>query len=95
VCPDWGDWTGNARTFGPVEGSTIAPTMTMTAFTGPDLVPDARDALSDAQCRELLGTQIFGRVGITSGGLPRILPACYVYEKGAIGVTTRELEDTR
>jgi uncharacterized protein len=83
--PGLGDLTGNARTFGPIEGSTIAPTMTtMTAFTGPDLVPDARDALSDAQCRELLGTQIFGRVGITSGRLPCILPACYVYEKGAI-----------
>lgn len=77
------DW--NTRTFGPVEVSTIAPTMTtMTDFTGPDLVPDPRDALSDVQCRALLGTQVFGRVGITSGALPCILPVCYVYDEGAI-----------
>lgn len=75
----------NSRTFGPAEVSTIAPTITtVTNFTGPDLVPDARDALSDAQCRGLLGTQIFGRVAITSGGLPCILPVCYVYDQGAI-----------
>ena len=56
----------------------------MTDFAGPDLLPDARDALSEAQCRELLSTQMYGRVGITSGGLPCILPVCYVYEDGAI-----------
>ncbi len=56
----------------------------MIDLTGPDLVPDARDALSEAQCRALLGTQVFGRVGITSGGLPCILPARYVYDNGAI-----------
>jgi len=56
----------------------------MTAFSGPDLVPDERDALSEAQCRDLLSTRIFGRVAITSGALPCILPVCYVYDRDAI-----------
>src|SRR5882724_11761702 len=41
-------------------------------------------ALADAECRRLLATQTLGRVGITSGGLPCILPVCYVYDRGAI-----------
>ena len=56
----------------------------MTAFRGLDLVPDKRDALSDAACRALLGGQVFGRVGVTSGGLPCILPVRYVYDDDAI-----------
>jgi uncharacterized protein len=42
------------------------------------------DALSEAECRRLLLTQTLGRVGITSGGLPCILPVCYVYDAGSI-----------
>lgn len=41
-------------------------------------------ALSEAQCRHLLGLHTLGRVGLTSGGLPCILPVCYVYDDGAI-----------
>jgi uncharacterized protein len=40
--------------------------------------------LSDAQCRELLATRVFGRVAITSGALPCILPVCYVFDDNAI-----------
>ena len=48
--------------------------------------PDDRaiDALTEAECRRLLTTQTLGRVGITSGGLPCILPVCYLYDDGAI-----------
>jgi len=56
----------------------------VTDFTRLDLVADERDALSEARCVELLCTQIFGRVGITSAGLPCILPVRYVYDEGAI-----------
>jgi nitroimidazol reductase NimA-like FMN-containing flavoprotein (pyridoxamine 5'-phosphate oxidase superfamily) len=54
------------------------------SFNRFDLVPDARDALPEEECRRLLGTQIFGRVAVSSGGLPCILPVCYVYDEGAI-----------
>ena len=76
---------GKLRTFGPAGLAIVATTMvSVSTLNGFDLVPDERDALSEAQCRRLLATQIFGRVGITSGGLPCILPVCYVYDDGAI-----------
>jgi nitroimidazol reductase NimA-like FMN-containing flavoprotein (pyridoxamine 5'-phosphate oxidase superfamily) len=62
----------------------------MTDFTQLDLVADALDALPEAQCRGLLCTQIFGRVGITSGGLPCILPVRYLYDEDAIVFRTGE-----
>jgi nitroimidazol reductase NimA-like FMN-containing flavoprotein (pyridoxamine 5'-phosphate oxidase superfamily) len=42
------------------------------------------DPLSPAECHRLLGTHTLGRVGITSGGLPVILPVHYVYDDGVI-----------
>jgi nitroimidazol reductase NimA-like FMN-containing flavoprotein (pyridoxamine 5'-phosphate oxidase superfamily) len=45
---------------------------------------DVIEPLSDAECRELLARQSFGRVGITSGGLPLILPVHYFYDDGVI-----------
>jgi nitroimidazol reductase NimA-like FMN-containing flavoprotein (pyridoxamine 5'-phosphate oxidase superfamily) len=42
------------------------------------------DPLSEAECRRLLAQHTLGRVGITSGGLPLILPVHYVYDDGAI-----------
>ena len=42
------------------------------------------DSLSEAECRRLLAQHTLGRVGITSGGLPLILPVHYVYDDGAI-----------
>jgi uncharacterized protein len=41
-------------------------------------------SLSEAECRELLSRQALGRVGITSGGLPLILPVHYLYDDGVI-----------
>jgi len=38
---------------------------------------DGFDALTEAECRSLLATRTFGRVGVTSGGLPVILPVHY------------------
>jgi len=43
-----------------------------------------RAALSETECRELLATRTLGRVGLTSGALPVILPVEYVYDAGAI-----------
>jgi nitroimidazol reductase NimA-like FMN-containing flavoprotein (pyridoxamine 5'-phosphate oxidase superfamily) len=45
---------------------------------------DTIDPLSEAECRRLLGTQTLGRVGITKGGLPLILPVHYLYDDGVI-----------
>jgi nitroimidazol reductase NimA-like FMN-containing flavoprotein (pyridoxamine 5'-phosphate oxidase superfamily) len=42
------------------------------------------DPLSDPECRRLLGLQTLGRVGITNGGLPVILPVHYAYDDGVI-----------
>jgi nitroimidazol reductase NimA-like FMN-containing flavoprotein (pyridoxamine 5'-phosphate oxidase superfamily) len=41
-------------------------------------------SLSEAECRDLLGRHTLGRVGITSGGLPLILPVHYLYDDGVI-----------
>jgi nitroimidazol reductase NimA-like FMN-containing flavoprotein (pyridoxamine 5'-phosphate oxidase superfamily) len=56
----------------------------MTHFATPDQRINSLDALSEADCRRLLQTHTLGRVGVTSGGLPCILPVCYVYTEGAI-----------
>jgi nitroimidazol reductase NimA-like FMN-containing flavoprotein (pyridoxamine 5'-phosphate oxidase superfamily) len=42
------------------------------------------DSLTQAQCRTLLATRTFGRVGVTSGGLPVILPVRYLYSEDVI-----------
>jgi uncharacterized protein len=57
----------------------------MTTYsTEPILRAGDVDALSESECRHLLGTHTLGRVGVTSGGLPHIVPVCYVYDDGAI-----------
>jgi nitroimidazol reductase NimA-like FMN-containing flavoprotein (pyridoxamine 5'-phosphate oxidase superfamily) len=45
---------------------------------------DRLGVLTEAECRRLLATHTLGRVGMTSGGLPCILPVCYLYDDGAI-----------
>ena len=45
---------------------------------------DVIDPLSEAECHRLLGRRTLGRVGITSGGLPLILPVHYIYDNGVI-----------
>jgi nitroimidazol reductase NimA-like FMN-containing flavoprotein (pyridoxamine 5'-phosphate oxidase superfamily) len=47
-------------------------------------IPNLIDPLSAADCRRLLGLHTLGRVGITNGGLPQILPVRYVYDDGVI-----------
>ena len=47
-------------------------------------IGDVIDPLSETECRRLLGCHTLGRVGITSGGLPLILPVHYVYDDGVI-----------
>jgi hypothetical protein len=49
---------------------------------------DQFDSLSEAECRELLATRTFGRVGVTSGGLPVILPVRYLFVADAITFRT-------
>jgi nitroimidazol reductase NimA-like FMN-containing flavoprotein (pyridoxamine 5'-phosphate oxidase superfamily) len=59
--------------------------------TGPDPTTDANSgevALSDAECRRLLETETIGRVGLTTGGLPCILPVCYVFHDDRIRFRT-------
>ncbi len=49
---------------------------------------DAVDSLTESECRNLLATRTFGRVGVTSGGLPVILPVRYLYADDAITFRT-------
>jgi nitroimidazol reductase NimA-like FMN-containing flavoprotein (pyridoxamine 5'-phosphate oxidase superfamily) len=56
----------------------------MTDPRAPAPPADSLAALSETECRRLLGTRALGRVGMTSGGLPCILPVCYEYDDGAI-----------
>jgi nitroimidazol reductase NimA-like FMN-containing flavoprotein (pyridoxamine 5'-phosphate oxidase superfamily) len=49
--------------------------------------------LAEAECRRLLGTRALGRVGLTSGALPMIMPVEYVYDQGVI--TFRTEHDTK
>lgn len=56
----------------------------MSELDAPQPGTDVIDALSEAECRRLLGCHTLGRVGITSGGLPLILPVHYLYDEGVI-----------
>jgi nitroimidazol reductase NimA-like FMN-containing flavoprotein (pyridoxamine 5'-phosphate oxidase superfamily) len=50
--------------------------------------PDRLEILPAAECRGLLAANTLGRIGITSGGLPVILPVRYRYEDGVITFQT-------
>ena len=57
--------------------------------TMPGLAPgEAFESLTEAECRMLLATQSFGRVGLTSGGLPVILPVRYSFCDDAVTFRT-------
>lgn len=60
----------------------------MTNLRAPDRSAGAVGPLSESECRRLLGTHTLGRVGVTSGGLPHIVPVCYLYDDGAITFRT-------
>ena len=49
---------------------------------------DSFDSMAESECRSLLASRTFGRVGVTSGGLPVILPVRYLYADGAITFRT-------
>jgi uncharacterized protein len=49
---------------------------------------DAFDSLTEAECRSLLATRTFGRVGVTSGGLPVIFPVRYLFADNDITFRT-------
>ena len=49
---------------------------------------DVFDSMTEAECRTLLATRTFGRVGVTSGGLPVIFPVRYLYVDSAITFRT-------
>jgi uncharacterized protein len=49
--------------------------------------------LSEYECHALLATRTLGRVGLTSGALPVIMPVEYVYDDGVI--TFRTEHDTK
>jgi uncharacterized protein len=54
----------------------------------PDLWSGDVGGLSEQECRRLLSTRTLGRVGLTSGALPVIIPVEYVYEDGVITFRT-------
>jgi hypothetical protein len=49
---------------------------------------DVFDSLTETECRSRLATRTFGRVGVTSGGLPVIFPVRYLYADDAITFRT-------
>lgn len=50
--------------------------------------PFRLEALSEAECRALLAANTLGRIGLTSGGLPAIVPVRYRYDRGVITFQT-------
>ena len=49
-----------------------------------ETIGTAPGALLESECRRLLQTRTLGRVGLTSGALPVIMPVEYVYDQGVI-----------
>ena len=46
------------------------------------------EALAEAECRQLLGSRHFGRLGVVSDGGPLILPVNYVFDQGRVAIRT-------
>lgn len=59
----------------------------------PDRAPHHRgmefEVLGEQECRALLATQVVGRVGLSMGSLPVVLPVNYVFEGDHIRFRTR------
>jgi nitroimidazol reductase NimA-like FMN-containing flavoprotein (pyridoxamine 5'-phosphate oxidase superfamily) len=60
----------------------------MLSEEGPEVRGDDNGVLSEDDCRRLLATRTLGRVGLTSGALPVIMPVEYVYEDDVITFRT-------
>ena len=65
----------------------------MVTVEGSPIGGNDRDGLSEHDCYRLLATRTLGRVGLTSGALPVIMPVEYVYDDGVI--TFRTEHDTK
>jgi len=48
------------------------------------LIDDGLELLPEEQCGDLLASQSFGRVGVTVGGLPVIMPVNYAFDDGTV-----------
>src|SRR5262245_46596619 len=57
---------------------------------GPMLLDDDLELLDETECAELLASKSIGRVGVTLGGLPVILPVNYAYRDGSVYFRTAE-----
>jgi hypothetical protein len=60
----------------------------MISAQGSEVWGSDRGGLSEQDCCRLLATRTLGRVGLTSGALPVIMPVEYVYEDGVITFRT-------
>jgi hypothetical protein len=75
--------------FDPAEPTESGSTLDNMMDTRTLLAPgDVFDSLTEAECRILLATRSFGRVGVTSGGLPVIFPVRYLFAENAITFRT-------
>ena len=54
------------------------------------LIDDGLEILGDAQCREMLSAESLGRIAVTIGGLPVILPVNYVWIDDEVVFRTSE-----
>lgn len=61
-----------------------------TTTTSPALDRNGLEILDEAECWRLLSASTIGRIGITSGALPLILPVNFVVVDGAILILTGE-----
>jgi nitroimidazol reductase NimA-like FMN-containing flavoprotein (pyridoxamine 5'-phosphate oxidase superfamily) len=48
------------------------------------LIDEGLELLTEDQCGDLLASQSFGRVGVTVGGLPVIMPVNYAFVDGTV-----------
>ncbi|HET6809430.1 MAG TPA: pyridoxamine 5'-phosphate oxidase family protein [Acidimicrobiales bacterium] len=46
------------------------------------------EALDEAECRQLLGSRHFGRLGVVNDEGPLILPVNYVFDQGRVAIRT-------
>lgn len=67
----------------------------MTDLHLPPLRLEGSEPLPESDCRALLATRTFGRVGVTSGGLPVIVPVRYGWTDACITFRTTARTELR
>jgi hypothetical protein len=70
------------------EARTRADTLRVSDCGAFEPSADDEAVLSEPECRRLLATRTLGRVGLTSGALPMIMPVEYCYADGIITFRT-------